>query len=823
MAQKKVPIKNSKPNNKTDKKVKVSKDLQKAARNRKNVATQKRPDATKEFFKLLFSTPIRQLLLLIIVIIVLAVFHKSIESFYEDLMVEFGWGLMFFGFILAALFTLWITKRLKWLITYWNRWVGALLLLLAAWGFISTFDYTGDLLTKGPGGLFGRSLVNYPDDAIVYVLRIAGLVIVGIVVIIPRYTMLGIKATYDWIVQQFRREPKTPAEPKQARIMPGAPEHRTLMPTRPSQKPPLQKEFEIPTVAPEVVSAQKKLEELARRAEALRPSTDKMTENAPITKPPEKPATKEPASEKQTAEEIQQRIAAAPTPAVMEGWQLPPLDILDTSPEMQFSQSDNMQRAQLIEETLASYGVEAKVVQINTGPTVTQFGVEPGWDRKYREVKERDDEGNVHVHLEEVSKTRVKAGRISSLSNDLALAMAAPTIRIEAPVPGKTYVGIEVPNSVFDSVTLRGVLETPAFQKLANKTKMAIALGKGAGGESVAADLTKMPHLLIAGSTGSGKTVCLNTIICGLLMYNTPNDVRFILIDPKRVELVQYNSIPHLATPVIVETPRALASLRWLCQEMDERYKKFSTVGARNIEAFNKNKEGADRMPYIVLVIDELADLMMAGFDEVESNLCRLAQLARATGIHLIVATQRPSVDVVTGLIKANFPTRLSFAVTSQIDSRTILDSPGAEKLLGRGDMLYLPTDAAKPKRLQGCYLSDAEIERLVYFWGGQKSEQPDKIRMESLVGTTPNGTIGGHPRDTLLEQAKELARNHSDVSTSFLQRKLHIGYPRAARLKEQLDAVLEKEGIKTEPEPEEESEDILDIPLDDDYYKGQD
>ena len=580
--------------------------------------------------------------------------------------------------------------------------------------------------------------------------------------------------------------------------------------------------MEAPLVAPEVVSAQKKLEEMARRAEALRPAADKMSEPAPPPKTEVKPVPRDPAAEKQTAEEIRQRIAAGPEPALSGGWQLPPLDILDTSPEMQFSQSDNMQRAQLIEETLASYGVETKVVQINSGPTVTQFGVEPGWDRKYREIKERDDEGNVHTHLEEVSKTRVKAGRISALSNDLALALAAPTIRIEAPVPGKTYVGIEVPNTVFDSVTLRGVLETPAFQKLSGKTKMAIALGKGAGGESVAADLTKMPHLLIAGSTGSGKTVCLNTIICGLLMYNTPNDVRFILIDPKRVELVQYKSVPHLATPVIVETPRALAALRWLCQEMDERYKKFSMVGARNIEAFNKNKEGADKMPYIVLVIDELADLMMAGFDEVESNLCRLAQLARATGIHLVVATQRPSVDVVTGLIKANFPTRLSFAVTSQIDSRTILDAPGAEKLLGRGDMLYLPTDAAKPKRLQGCYLSDAEIERLVYFWGGQKGEQPDKIRMETLVGTTPNGTIGGHPRDTLLEQAKELSRNHDDVSTSFLQRKLHIGYPRAARLKEQLDAVLENEAKKTAPEPAGEPDDILDVPVDDDYYRDQ-
>ena len=478
----------------------------------------------------------------------------------------------------------------------------------------------------------------------------------------------------------------------------------------------------------------------------------------------------------------------------IDGWRLPPIDILDTSPEVQFSEADNLQRAKLIENTLSSYGVDAKVVQINAGPTVTQFGVEPGWDIKYKEIKERDRDGKIQVRREEVSKTRVKVERISSLANDLALALAAPTIRIEAPVPGKSFIGIEVPNMTSDMVSLRGVVETSAFQKLVAKTKMALALGKGAGGESVASDLTKMPHLLVAGATGSGKTVCLNTIICCLLMNNTPNDVRFILIDPKRVELTQYNSIPHLATPVIVDTDRALNALRWLCQEMDQRYKKLAAAGARHIEGYNKDKKGTDKLPYLVLIIDELADLMMAGYDEVETNLCRLAQLARATGIHLVVATQRPSVDVVTGLIKANFPTRISFAVTSQVDSRTILDGAGAEKLLGSGDMLFMPTEAAKPKRLQGCFLSDAEIERLVYFWGGQRKQEPDKLKMETLIATAPSGTIGGHPRDPLLEQAKELARQHDDVSTSFLQRRLHIGYPRAARLKEQLDAVLAQE-----------------------------
>jgi S-DNA-T family DNA segregation ATPase FtsK/SpoIIIE len=352
-------------------------------------------------------------------------------------------------------------------------------------------------------------------------------------------------------------------------------------------------------------------------------------------------------------------------------------------------------------------------------------------------------------------------------------------------------VGVEVPNTIYGMVSLRGVMETSPFQKINAKSKLALALGKGAGGEAVAGDLSKMPHLLIAGATGSGKTVCLNSSICCLLMNAPPSEVQFIMIDPKRVELTSFNSIPHLAAPVIVDTQKAIGTLRWLNQEMDKRYQKLATAGARNIEGYNKNKEGEERLPYLVLVIDELADLMMAGFDEVEHVLCRLAQLARATGIHLIVATQRPSVDVVTGLIKANFPTRISFAVTSQVDSRTILDMGGAEKLLGRGDMLYMPTEAAKPKRLQGCYVSDAEVERLVYFWNSQKGEEAVMPKIEEITPTMARGR-GGFPDDPLMDAARELAREHEHISTSFLQRRLRIGYPRAARIMEQ----LEEEGV---------------------------
>jgi S-DNA-T family DNA segregation ATPase FtsK/SpoIIIE len=439
------------------------------------------------------------------------------------------------------------------------------------------------------------------------------------------------------------------------------------------------------------------------------------------------------------------------------------------------------------------------VVQINAGPTVTQFGVEPGWDRKIKEIKGRDRDGNVEIRREEVSRTRVKVDRITSLANDLALALAAPSIRIEAPVPGKSVIGIEVPNATSTMVSLRGVIESNTFQKIEAKSNLALALGQGAGGEAVVGDLSKMPHLLIAGATGSGKTVCLNSTICCLLLHNTPNNVRFIMIDPKRVELTPFNSTPHLATPVIVDTDKALGTLRWLNHEMDRRYQKLATAGARNIDSYNKNKSGNEAMPYLVLVIDELADLMMAGFDEVEHILCRLAQLARATGIHLVVATQRPSVDVVTGLIKANFPTRISFAVTSQVDSRTILDSGGAEKLLGRGDMLYMPTEAAKPKRLQGCYVSDAETERLVYFWGNQRREEVTPLKVRDLIPPITASKREGYARDPLLEAARQLANEHERISTSFLQRRLHIGYPRAARIMEQ----LEEEEVQEEPEEE--------------------
>ena len=499
------------------------------------------------------------------------------------------------------------------------------------------------------------------------------------------------------------------------------------------------------------------------------------------------------------------------------GWELPPLDLLsDTNGEKR--QIDNEARAQLIIDTLKSFGVDARVVSISQGPTVTQFGVEPGWEVKTRTVMERDasgrvikdGQGNSKYRTEVTSRTRIRVNKITSLANDIALALAAPSIRIEAPVPGKPVIGIELPNTVASLVTLRSVIESPSFRRISTRSQLALALGKGVSGESVAADLTKMPHLLIAGATGSGKSVAVNSIISCLLMQNTPEEVRMVLVDPKRVELTPFADIPHLAfSHVVTDMDEVVGTLQAVIYEMESRYRKFTKVGVRNIEGYNKSPRTSTKMPYWVVVIDELADLMIVASYEVERQICRLAQLARATGIHLIIATQRPSVDVVTGLIKANFPTRIAFAVSSQVDSRTILDGAGAEKLLGKGDMLFQATDAAKPKRLQGSFVSDKETDLIVEWWKNDRFRHLRPSHLDHLIQEVADESLEGEDTvedDSLLEAATELALQHSRISTSLLQRRLHVGYPRAARL---ID-MLEREGVVDKAEGHGQSRRVL-------------
>ncbi|MGC8785823.1 MAG: DNA translocase FtsK [Anaerolineae bacterium] len=452
---------------------------------------------------------------------------------------------------------------------------------------------------------------------------------------------------------------------------------------------------------------------------------------------------------------------------------LPPLDLLNGNATEPYGDADVRYKKQIIEETLASFGVPVKVVEINQGPTVTQFGVEPG----FIEIPEPDGQ---------IRRRKVRVNRIMALQDDLALALAAAPIRIEAPVPGRSVVGIEVPNSTPSLVGLRSVMESRAFRSI--DSKLRIALGQDVAGQPVAADLAQMPHLLIAGATGSGKSVCINSITACLLFNNTPEDLQLLMVDPKMVELTTFNGIPHLVAPVVTDVDEVVRALHWVTMQMDERYRLFSERGVRNIDSYNQVMEsrGEAKLPYMVILIDELADLMVTAPEEIERSICRIAQLARATGIHLVIATQRPSVDIITGLIKANFPARISFAVTSQVDSRVILDTAGAEKLLGRGDMLYMPPDSSKLIRLQGCFVSDEELERLVNFW----REKVDWI-VPQAEATAPWHDVGlddEEAADELLQQAIELARGRSSISTSFIQRHLRIGYPRAARLIDQLE-----------------------------------
>jgi len=480
-------------------------------------------------------------------------------------------------------------------------------------------------------------------------------------------------------------------------------------------------------------------------------------------------------------------------------WRLPSIsEVLDESSEAEISREEIRERARIIEETLASFGVPVRVVEANQGPAVTQFGVQPG----YIERKTKDGR---------VKQVKVKVSRIQALANDLALALSASPIRIEAPVPGRPIVGIEVPNVQTSMVSLRSLLESEEFQSLS--APLRIALGRDVSGQPVVADLASMPHLLIAGATGSGKSVCINSIIVTMLCTHTPETLRFLMIDPKMVELTGYNGIPHLIAPVVVDIERVVSALQWATREMERRYKLFAKARARNIEAYNEmlRAHGEPVLPYILVVIDELADLMMAAPEEVERTICRLAQMARATGIHLIIATQRPSVDVVTGLIKANFPARIAFAVVSQVDSRVILDTPGAERLLGRGDMLFMRPDSSKLERLQGAYVSDRELERLVRYWKGMNTPEEDQTGLVGVRGlaTAPSvepGDVVQRPlweemiererkaaqRDDLYDKAVEVVREAGRASVSLLQRRLRIGYSRAARL---ID-MLEEEGI---------------------------
>jgi S-DNA-T family DNA segregation ATPase FtsK/SpoIIIE len=461
-------------------------------------------------------------------------------------------------------------------------------------------------------------------------------------------------------------------------------------------------------------------------------------------------------------------ISMPPPPKEMAVWEYPPLTLLSDGPSEKADRGDIRQNANTIEKTLDSFGIQAKVVEVNSGPAVTQYALR--------------------------LSLGTKVSKITSLSSDLALALAAPTgqVRIEAPIPGKDLVGVEIPNRGLEFVTLKRMLQSDVMRK--GKSKLTVALGLDVSDTPVVADIGKMPHVLVAGTTGSGKSVLINAWICSLLFRTSPSEVKLIMVDPKRVELTGYNGIPHLLTPVIVEPDKILSALRWAMGEMENRYKRFAEVGVRNIDGFNE-LSGFQAMPYIVIFIDELADLMAYAPAEVEDTVCRLAQMARATGIHLVLATQRPSVDVITGLIKANVPTRLAFNVSSMVDSRVIIDMPGAEKLLGRGDMLYVPPDQSKPSRVQGTFVSEREVVKVVEFLKNKNPavEYTEAVVNQPLAGWKKGGIratsgAGGDGRDQFFEDALRLVCQYDKASASLLQRRLSVGYARAARIIDQLE-----------------------------------
>lgn len=484
--------------------------------------------------------------------------------------------------------------------------------------------------------------------------------------------------------------------------------------------------------------------------------TDAVPISPPVINRPRQDAKGDTTSPKMDRRPVELIKAGEPMP-------LPSISRLAHYDGVKLDEGELTTKARRIEQTLASFKVEARVREINPGPAVTQYTLEPGLG--------------------------VKVRRITELQNDLALSLAAPSIRIEAPVPGHARVGIEIPNAKVSTVGLRETLEAESFTQ--GKQKLPIPLGRDVNGRYVIHDLTKMPHLLIAGATGSGKSVCLTTIISTFLLTRGPEELKMLMIDPKMVELTGYNGVPHLQCPVVTEMDRVVSALRLVLQEMERRYTLFSKLGVRNLDGYRMkvaDETNAERIPYLVVIIDELADLMMTAPEDVENVLCRLAQMGRASGIHLIIATQRPSVDVLTGLIKANVPARIAFAVTSLTDSRVVLDLPGAERLLGRGDMLFLPPDAPKPVRVQGAFIEDKDVHYVVNHWHQvapipRYAEEWINLQSSSTPGFEDDGE-----GDALMEQAKEIVRSQGTASASMLQRRLRIGYNRAARLIEQME-----------------------------------
>ena len=724
----------------------------------------------------LFQQILALILMALGVITLLALFRVTTgrwaDAWVSLLRRGFGWGAypIAAGFVLAGL--LWLQHHLDrpagW---RWRPFVGAELVFFSLLGLTQAFAGDRDPWTLAESGL-GGGLVGWGVATLLstYLGRLAAIVVLMALV------LLGLGLAFDVTVADLKRVVGAlrGALAERAARSEAAKPGRKASPSR-------QATSDVPLQVRPGPAVR------TRRPRADPPrSRTRDAGTSPQARPVRRPSPVEPVSSGAapssprvwTSKVPESSPRAAPQRSVarlQRSYSLPPMDLFNEPSGPAIGDEEIRSKSRTIEHTLLQFGLPVEVTEVRVGPTVTQFGVTPGF------VTRGGAGGR--------GGRKVRVGQISGLADDLALALAAPRLRVEAPVPGRPVVGIEVPNSRIQMVGVREVMASDSFRKL--RSPLAFALGRDVAGEPVVADLAKMPHLLIAGTTGAGKSVCIKAITVCLICNNAPSDLRLVMIDPKMVELVRFNGLPHLYGRAEVDLERVVKVLRWVAREMDDRYKRFATATARNIDDYNQSmkREGEPTLPRMVVMIDELADLMMLAPDEVERTICRIAQMARATGIHLIVATQRPSVDVVTGLIKANFPARISFATASQIDSRVVLDMPGAETLLGRGDMLYLAADAGHPVRVQGCFVSEEELERVVRFWREQVGPIQEEVPWEGLIRPAQEAQGGdGNGGDQLLQNAIALVREAGSASASLLQRKLRIGHPRAARLMREME-----------------------------------
>ena len=662
---------------------------------------------------------------------------------------------------------------------YWRIWVGSALLTAFSIGILSLFDGAGGVTSESSlGGRWGQYLGGTPIA--LGILKIAALVIISPLILYPRRagkiygqgSAIGFQKTsagLSWLAEHPGRSAINLAK-------------------RPFQRP---RKVVLDPMSEATVS--EAFQQLSQ-SPSSEPESTRVSTTTTMVVPQEAPlAGSELESEADDPGQLKEEAT---------GWRLPPLELLSKGESRPVPKSVLQELAQRIEDTLAEHKVEVSVNDIRSGPRVIRFGLVPGWVRKGRDSRGETSQAD---DVPTIEMSRVKVQSILTREKDLALALKTPYLRIEAPVPGEALVGLEMPHPHPRSVALRTVAESAAFWKIADEGGLPVALGEDTGGEPITANLIDLPHLLIAGATGSGKSVCINSVVASLLLTNGPDRLRMLMIDPKRVELTPFNGIPHLIAPVIVDTDEVLAALRAAQNEMLRRYKLLEETGARNIEGYNK--KSPSRLPFMVIIIDELADLMMTAAYEVEQAAVRLAQLGRATGIHVILATQRPSVNVVTGLLKANIPARIAFAVASQIDSRVILDAVGAEKLLGKGDMLLLSSQSPKPVRVQGTFVHDQEIEKLVEYWQVQTGPALIDMLLDDQSNPAPEEAPGHDDDDDdddgLLDRARELAERYQNLSPSVLQRRLQIGYSKARTLLEQLEeegSIHGSAGVTSEP-----------------------